>query len=74
MRPKDSILANINRFSLIGILAGALAGLGVGAMTGDSVSSVTVTNRAATINTIAAVGNGTKAFAAFVYEKNAARG
>lgn len=41
MRSKDSFLGNVIVLALMGILAGALAGLGVGAMTGRSASSTT---------------------------------
>lgn len=41
MRSKDSFPGNVIVLALMGILAGALAGLGVGAMTGRSASSTT---------------------------------
>jgi hypothetical protein len=39
MRSKTSIFENIIMLALIGILAGAVAGLGIGAMTGRSSST-----------------------------------
>jgi len=43
MRSKTSIFENIIVLALIGILAGAVAGLGVGAMTGRSPSTTSGT-------------------------------
>jgi hypothetical protein len=45
MKPKNSILANVMVLALIGILAGAIAGFGVGAITGRSASSTTTTSQ-----------------------------
>lgn len=45
MKRKDSILANVMVLALIGILAGAIAGFGVGAMTGRSALSTTTTSQ-----------------------------
>lgn len=39
MKPKDSILANVIVLALIGILTGAIAGLGVGVVTAHPASS-----------------------------------
>jgi hypothetical protein len=41
MRSKTSIFENVIVLALIGILAGAIAGLGVGAMTGRTPSATT---------------------------------